>query len=425
MVKVELEPVGEVPSRERLLDIERTNMMMAPGIATATFFRGDSVAAARVLKGRLELIVEANPWLAGTLELQGGTLELCYPETVSTARLDEIFNPTKSKGTPCKKQLLLDSTMDFGQICTAIKGTAAEVAPGSACKNKPFPLLALTVAPDAKGSAGFAVVVSASHVILDGFGYYQLLAMLSGGEIAALSPRRKHEIAADNKVASGAEEAAFVTSAGVMVNAISGLLCGRTPALGNHYVDAGRLAAEKDAALRDGGCDFVSTNDIVLSRFGAAVGARVMLMPINWRGRLANYSASDAGNYEGALAFGPADYAQPACVRRTLSSGPPVYRRGGAGHGAAPLEPLPGGCAAMCCRLGMVSNWTFGHFEEFCIDGCEHVLHVPHCDPAMVPFEFGVLYRPRKGKLALASFTRACSSHAVHEKLPLGEPVRM
>ena len=114
--------------------------------------------------------------------------------------------------------------------------------------------------------------------------------------ITALSPRRKHEIAADNRAASGAEVAAFATSAGVMVNAIGGLLCGRTPALGNHYVDAGRLAAEKAAASHGSGVDFVSTNDVVLSRFGAAVGARVMLMPINWRGRLPNYSATDAGN---------------------------------------------------------------------------------------------------------------------------------
>lgn len=38
---VPLEPVDEV-IREPLLKVEATNMIMAPGIATITFFRGDA-----------------------------------------------------------------------------------------------------------------------------------------------------------------------------------------------------------------------------------------------------------------------------------------------------------------------------------------------------------------------------------------------
>jgi hypothetical protein len=48
--------VGAAPAdgcelkRERLLDMEKTQMMMAPGIATLTFFRGDAAQAAEVLR---------------------------------------------------------------------------------------------------------------------------------------------------------------------------------------------------------------------------------------------------------------------------------------------------------------------------------------------------------------------------------------
>ena len=54
----------------------------------------------------------------------------------------------------------------------------------------------------------------------------------------------------------------------------------------------------------------------------------------------------------------------------------------------------------------MITNWTFSHFSELKIDGAEHLLHVPHCDCSMVPFEWCVVYRPRAGELAVAMFTR-------------------
>lgn len=78
----------------------------------------------------------------------------------------------------------------------------------------------------------------------------------------------------------------------------------------------------------------------------------------------------------------------------------------------------------MFCRLGMITNWTFAHFDELRIEGAEHLLHVPATDPTMIPFEFAVVYRPRAGQLALATFTRGCGAEKLLEALPLGEQVR-
>ena len=66
VAKVDIEPAGDV-QRETLLDIERTNMMMAPGIASITFFKGSLETATAVLKERLRLVVAANPWTCLTL----------------------------------------------------------------------------------------------------------------------------------------------------------------------------------------------------------------------------------------------------------------------------------------------------------------------------------------------------------------------
>ena len=116
--------------------------------------------------------------------------------------------------------------------------------------------------------------------------------------------------------------------------------------------------------------------------------------------------------------------AHPALVRKTLKSGPPTFLRGGGGEAATP-SPLPSGCGAMCCKLGMITNWSFAHFSEMSISGCTHLLHVPHVDCSMVPFEWCVVYRPRAGQLACAMLTRACGSDHLQDALPLAQAVRV
>lgn len=79
-----------------------------------------------------------------------------------------------------------------------------------------------------------------------------------------------------------------------------------------------------------------------------------MLMPIKWRAQLPQYTASDAGNYEGALVFGPSDYAEAASVRRTLQSGPPTFEVCVCARSTK--DRLPSGCGAACFRLGMLTT---------------------------------------------------------------------
>ena len=426
MATVGIEPVGDLMS-EQLLAVEASQMMISPGIASITWFKGDAAKATAVLKERLRALVEANPWLAGTLTKSSGPLSLTYSRKPSAEWLEELFNPTLVKGKACKKPIMIDTTMSWEQLCRAVSKTAAEVCTGNAAKNKGFPLLALSIVPDSKTpDTAFAVILSASHVILDGFNYYQVMSMLSsGGEIKALNVARKHEIKHENQVASGVEETKFALSGAVMCNVVCGMLCGKKPVISNFYLDAAKVSQTKQDAASAGGVDFVSTNDVLLSKFGGAVGARVMLMPIGWRGKLPLLSKdADVGNYEGCLVFTPDDYAHPALVRKTLKSGPPTWLRGGGGE-MTPPAPLPAGCAAMYCRLGMITNWTFDHFTELAIDGCEHLLHVPYCDCAMVPFEWAVVYRPRAGQLAVAMFTRACGSERLMAELPLAQAVRV
>ena len=111
-------------------------------------------------------------------------------------------------------------------------------------------------------------------MVLDGFNYYQLLNMLSsGGEVKALAVARKHEIKREGNLAMGEKESAFAMGGAVLCNVLCGLLmaatCGKKPAVGTYYLDAAKVAAAKEAAVAGrAGVEYVSTNDLLLSRFG-------------------------------------------------------------------------------------------------------------------------------------------------------------
>merc|ERR1711933_589137 len=62
---------------------------------------------------------------------------------------------------------------------------------------------------------------------------------------------------------------------------------------------------------------------------------------------MGDFTPTDAGNYEGALYFGPEDFAEPNLIRKTLQSGPPVFARSVGG-------PLPG-CCRTCRKLCLMA----------------------------------------------------------------------
>lgn len=408
---------------EELTKQESAQLTIGPSITTTTFFRGDFEKAAAALAARAEAVVGANPWLAGSLVKQGRKLQLAYTKgwipagsgsgpSFATA---ELLNPSKRGAGVAKKALKVDSTMGFAKLCAAVSGTAAEIQPGSALIDKKAPLLALTLAKDAlRPHDTFAVVFSISHVIADGFTYYKILSMLSAGApVAALSVTRKHQIGEQLKVAMGKAEEKFANSGAVIYNVMTTMLCScAKPLIENFQLDVEQIEAEKEkhksaasgsAASGDAAAPFVSTNDILCSKIAAAFRARAFLMPMNFRVKLPDFDELDAGNYEGALVFGPEDYASPALIRQTLRSGAPAFKR-------CSGRPLPGAFASMRCKLGMVTNWVFPFFDELLVEGAEQLLHLPHCDVKMVPFDVCVVYRARKGRLGVCFFTRTLGS---------------
>lgn len=407
---------------ELLTPEEAKYMTLGASISTITFMRGDPVAAEAVLREKFAAIVAANPWLAGSL-VKGGGLHLSWPATGVT--IDKLFNPNGAQRKKTKP-LALASSMSYVDACTAMCGSAAEVLKGSSCINKPEePLVTLTVVADSEKPAdGFAVVFSLSHVIADGATYYKLLSMLSStGTVEALRPARKLNFTADKLTAMGPAEHAFAYSAGFVFNIIGSMITGKKPTIVTYGLDPSRV--EQAKASGKGGSGFVSTNDCLASGFGKLIGARILMVPINYRGKLTGYDGYDAGNYEGALIMGPEDFEQPAGIRSMLEAGKSTgtYTRG-AGAGGGPPRKLPGFCEASRCKVAMLTNWTFDCFEELSIPGCEQIIHLPYSDVSAVPFDVVVVYRPKAKELAVAYFVRSCTPQQIVETQPVGKPLQ-
>jgi len=252
-------------------------------------------------------------------------------------------------------------------ICEAVGGTAVEILKGADCIGNDEPLVALSILPDKlRPHDTYAVVFSVSHCIADGWTYYKLLSMLSeDGNILPMNATRKHSITLHGKIAMGEDEAGWLYGCGTMCNVVCSMLYGSKALVESYILDADKINVEKAKAKEDD-VDFVSTNDILTSSFGVATDADVLLMPINFREKLSGFTEHDAGNYEGALIFTPADYGKPSLIRKTLSTGPPAFLRGG---NVASKADLPSCCATMGCRISMVTNWTFSCFSEVKLEG--------------------------------------------------------
>ena len=77
----------------------------------------------------------------------------------------------------------------------------------------------------------------------------------------------------------------------------------------------------------------------------------------------------------------------------------------------------------MSCTIAMVTNWCFPCFEQLDIDGCEQLVHLPHCDVRMVPFDVAVVYRPKRGQRAIVFFVRSVGRDQLVTECPVGSIV--
>jgi len=355
-------------------------------IATISFFEGELSQVYSEIKERFESIVKANPWLAGTLEKRKKGIGLVYDEI----DIEELiyFNPNG---------LNIHSQLPYEEI-TKLAEPYIVKAPKDMLNSKEK-VCSLVLSQNSDHS--FSMIFSVSHSVVDGHSYYQLLNMLSDDkEVISLSEKRKYETTIQIKEAVGRDTYDYFVGIAHVFNALFGMAIAKRAKVFAYYIDQEKISTIKNAHNDFKRCEYLSTNDILTSTYGVFTKVRLLLMAINFRGKLKVLDNNDAGNYEAVVLFDEKTYAKPSGIRQTLSTGEP-YR--------GLVDKLPSFFEGIRCKMGFITNWaTFS--EELRFRGCKEELHLPlnHACGKM-PYEFAIVFRAKGNQQGILYYTNRFS----------------
>lgn len=373
-----------------LLKEEGSMMAYTGAVTTITFFSGP--APVEALRARLEAVVVANPWLSGNLARGKGEKRMSLVFDPSGPLRDGMF----TVASPGQYKV---HGVSYPAIHKVLQGSPLEVKGGVKAVNKDEVQLKVSVIPEGDG---WALIVSISHTIADGFTYYQIYNMLSAeAEVKPLSAVRKESFSADLPGAIGKAESKLYFRVSFVLNCIGAMLFGGAVKSRCLLVDPAKVQAAKDAAKADGDSEFVSTNDVLTAGWAKITRAQLLEMPINLRNRLPGIGDADAGNYEFVVFYQEEDCARPGQIRKSISSTPGKYMR----CGREPPRPIRSGWSLMRARYALITNWsTFA--KPLDMPGCEQKLHLPFFNLGEVPCQMGFVFRATSAKMGVLMLSR-------------------
>lgn len=406
-------------------------VLVQTGVSTVSFFSAHDVdyeVSKQKLKARLKKICEANPWLLGTIVKDTKRHEriLCsFPNKITDDDMDAIFFSEASKELD-----KIGSSTPYTEMATALFNCAAMVRSGVRILNTPARMCKVSFYP-MNGGKEFAFVFSLAHVIADGHTYYKLLSMFKDDfTIESLEVQRMDNIEEVKDKYVGKVERQMSESFYIKRN-ISRRASNAPsdPKLSANYLDLAKIARLKQEAKdKQFGHDpnfYVSTNDIVTSAFGNALGCELLWMLVNLRGRVRAVNDSHAGNYQAMVWLGKNSYDSPSKIRQTLSRGPPFKR-------ISEKDQLTR-WQQLTTEPAMISSWVFPHFDAdihlWQKDGNPSSLAMLHLPlyAGSAPYPTLLVFKPSKGKLAVFCF--CTDSNDYYKKMVdsgnlLGEIVR-
>ena len=334
---------------------------LAPYVSTISFYRGDVAIARRVLADRVGAVLEANPWLGGSIGTDAtGRYALKYARGAPPAAARHFVEAAIPELGPA-----------LGP--EAVKPLLAPLAlPRGVRHDGPLFRVALVTGDDADH---FAVVVDASHALGDGATYYKILDMLGdgGAPVSALDPVRP----------AAFDDAALAAALGKgyawwwSFPRLFAVLCGALSPFGDchratYLVNEDWIERQKRDHAPPGG--FVSTNDVVTSFLAKGSGCAHLMMAVDLRGRAAGAKRTHAGNYQGALLYSRDMFETPGGVRAGL-------RRRFEGAGPPGDGPEPPGALATVLDLDVVqvTSWATLH-APLALRDAKPLAHYPLMD---------------------------------------------
>jgi len=358
-----------------------------------TFFRGDADAAAELLRSRLNLVLDANPWLAGRLKRQGpGKLNLHVPDA---ATLEER-RPACFCDTPVGD---LHPGMRSDEMQSLLSPLL--VGLGNNCIDRDEPVFRLVLIRTQPSC--FAILLSCSHVIADGHTGYLIYEMLgSGARIVPLEARREPSYTLENVESTVAlqlnwrlfQRLSFLTGSAIvpiLATKLGVYSCTIESRLIDHaWLDA--LKARYNREAPPGGA--VNTHETLLHWFLCRAELEFAAVALNLRNIAPNITDDHAGHYVGGYLLSREHLDAPIhlAIQHLMQN---EHRRGDE-------WPMPTLRQRLYPKFGIVSNWST-IYRELVLPGCEQVLHMPLLSPMPSPRDSAglVIFQATKDQLGV------------------------
>lgn len=329
---------------------EQKYLKYLPSITAITFYEGDPPIA--FMRDRLAAVINANMWLAGTLRKGTNGAELVLPTRVDTRR---VFTEIDMPG------LRVDMHPGKEMLPRLLKLMVKE-----GIHDEPIFLVTMIRIEPTR----FAVLVSMSHVIADGYTYYQICGMLSSnGVVTSLNANRDNAYSPQLMSSiHGEEKLRGATSASSFIGAfVLPRFFAPTPCCELRFVDIDWVTEQKK--LFNTGAQYVSTNDILTSWFFNNGTYTCGFMAVNLRGRVPSITQSLAGNYESGVHYFPHQYATPIGIRKALVNKAGLRTSVFGSDFNTVFERLQG-------KAALATNWA-GLHQDITLPGCQQVVHFP------------------------------------------------
>eukprot|EP00929_Paragymnodinium_shiwhaense_P110636 TRINITY_DN7781_c0_g1_i3.p1 TRINITY_DN7781_c0_g1~~TRINITY_DN7781_c0_g1_i3.p1 ORF type:complete len:420 (-),score=42.51 TRINITY_DN7781_c0_g1_i3:539-1798(-) len=327
-------------------------------ISTIDVFKGRFSSEA--VAARVSMILEVNPWLAGRLATDPVSREvaLMVPATPSATAyvvVQHAHNLHVGMSYP-----------DMYEI--AVK--SGNVRAGFEALDRDLPLFQVTIFR--MQADHFALMMSLSHVIADGFTFYAIRSMLSSNvAVASLDRQTLYGSVHDKgRLLQGSEKTDFMEHPAFLASLNKGSWRRKPEMPALKYVSQSWVHEQKGLASGKV-VPFVSTNDVLTSWWMNYSRTTWGIMAADWRGRIRQLPSNAAGNYIGLLGYWLDEADTPEKIRQSLATAGDS-RLGGSRQQVPTWSQLE----APSYRSCIMSNWsTF--YTDVVLEGCDHLTHTP------------------------------------------------
>ena len=405
----ELYELGQ-QNRVTLHEFEEKNIVMDAPISSITWFSGDVQSAASLIRSRVKAIAAKNPWICGRLQREycgdnTSPMQLVYKETSGgEMNIEDLFifhsiHDLYKSHDFCLGLNLQETTM-------LAKKYEYIVKPAKELVDFDEPIFKVAVIPDSSQPNQFALTVSLSHRVGDGFTFYALYNMIGGDPIVSLNPERNLDVVKSIEERMGKKMLEGINGLWVKLLFVRDILWSKVKGakwgqkiflLNEEYV---KSVKEDESALEVCG-RIPSTNDIIVSTCFKVAKPDVGLMCINFRGRIENCGEFDAPNYFNTIIYRPRDYDSPSLIRKSITGG--RFERAG-----TPPTVLIASTPMLLmgnCHVSICTNWSTFYSDNFTLGpDIKHILHLPLKDmqyaaPSLMS-NF-TIFKPCPGKIAI------------------------